>query len=772
MTNQPGALNEKSGLLARAAYGLGKALSAFRNGAGMIVDNASVQRPGFLSATAEAAKWKGGTYNGDRDAAQRRAIQNSWVFTAINEKAIEVSKGRLHVYRVEGMEDDAVPIPNHPFERVLRNPNPLMGRALLWQFSHWWSDLGGSSYWFLAPDEDGELAEIWPIPANAVDVFPGNKDRIIDYYEYQANGTFFHIPPNYICHFKYPNPWDIFRGLSPLVAAMLPVDSDTAMARWNGSFFGADNVMPSAVINLSSGNPAAPLDPADVDAVTEKLESEYSAARRKTIVTNAYQMAVNLLGWNAKDMDFLGGRALTKDEIFQDLGYPPGYADKNSTESNSTVGYAKFMERIFGTLGLYAEQITAQIIIPWYSGYGLDQEARFNDVRPINKDMLLREADASRSDMTVNERRKRFWNLPPRPDGDSLPAPVGQAGPISAGVQDGFSQSLLPQPMNALPENVRALAEMDLKNWRTKALKSLKSGARAAVLFTSKAIPADLLESIGEGLECAEGHDDVQEVFENAKKGIIRSWRPWSTFEERLANQVEEALRSQANMLVEKLRASGDATALEDNATWGTLRQELLNAIEPILVELAAAATARVAQTLGDSAVNVNWELANQQAEAWARQHAGELITNVEATTQQAVASTVADWSKTSEGLDGLIRRVQGITGESGQAFGRDRAETIAITEATNTYGQANAQAWETAGYPRVVFRPAAHVRCRCYIQPWSRADKSKAIVWYTARDERVCTRPIQAPWGEVQGCQELHHMIVSEGPDLGQKVD
>ena len=101
MTTQP---SEKGSLVERVALSLGKAVSAFRNGARMIVDNDQVRRPGFLSATAQAAKWKGGAYNGDRDAAQRRAVQNSWVFTAINEKAIEVSKGRLHVWQVEGMD--------------------------------------------------------------------------------------------------------------------------------------------------------------------------------------------------------------------------------------------------------------------------------------------------------------------------------------------------------------------------------------------------------------------------------------------------------------------------------------------------------------------------------------------------------------------------------------------------------------------------------------------------------------------------------------------
>lgn len=757
-----------SNLFERAAFGLGKALQSFRNGAGLTVDTSPARRPEFLTATAEAAKWKGGAFNGDREAAQRRALQNSWVFTAINEKAMEISKGRLHVYRDNGLDDDAQQIAGHPFERVMRHPNPLMGRALMWQFTHWWQDLDGNSYWFLAPDAENELAEIWPLPANMVNVMPGRKEKIIDFYEYQANGVIYRIPPEYVCHFKYPNPFDVFRGLSPLVAGMLPVDSDTAMARWNGAFFGQDNVMPSAVINLSSGNPAAPLDPSDVDAVTEKLESEYGAARRKTIVTNAYQMAVNLLGWNAKDMDFLGGRQATKDEIYQILGYPPGYADKNATESNSTVGYAKFMERVFGTMTLYGEQITSQIIHPWY---GDDLEARFEDVRPINKDMLLREADASRLDMTINERRRRFWKLPPHPEGDQLPTPMGQAGPISAGVEDGFAQNLLPRPVNALPEGQRALAGLDLKNWRTKALKSLKSGGKAGVKFSSKAIPADLLASIDEGLECAERAGDVRAVFERAEKGIIRSWRPWSGFEEYLADDVEKALRTQAAMLVAKLQASGDAAALEDDALWAAMRETLLLAMEPTLMQLAAAASSRVAQTLGSSAINVDWDLANQQAENWARQHAGELIKDVEATTKQAVSSTVADWSQTSDGLDGLIRRIEDIGDADGAVFGRQRAETIAITEATNTYGQANADAWEAAGYPRVVFRPGAHVKCRCYIQPWKRPDGSKAIVWYTARDERVCTRPVETPWGKVAGCAGLHKVIVSEGPDLGKQV-
>lgn len=759
-------MSERS-IIERAAYGVGRALNAFKAGA---AGERPPRRAGFLGATAEAAKWRGGGFSGEKLSAQTRAIQNGWVYSAINEKAIEVSKGKLRVYPDSGPDVDSQPINDHAFLQVLRRPNPLMSTALLWQFTHWWQDLDGQSYWFLAPDEDGELAEIWPLMSSQVNVVP-DGETIVGYYEYQANGRIYRIPAEYVCHFKYPNPFDIFRGLSPLVAAMLPSDADTAMARWNGSFFGDDNVMPSAIVNVSSGNPAAPIDQADIDALADELRSDYQAYRRKTVVTNAYQMAVQQLGWSAKDMDFLGGRQATKEEIYHILGYPPGYADK-STESGGTVAYAKFMERIYGLHNLYADEITAKILIPWY-GEGLT--ARFDDVRPINQDMVLREAAASQADMTVNERRKRYWNLPPHPDGDRLPASGAEGAPAN-GLEDGIHQMLLTSPSNALAENVRALDDsLELRNWQSKAIKALKLGRPAAVAFQSERIAAPVSERISDGLACAETAEDVRAVFAAARKGVIRSWRPWSSYEERLAVETRRGLRQQAEQLLEHLRTSGDANALSDPALWASLRQTLLEALTPTISELAAASARRAAETLGSSAVGLDWALANDAAAQWAANHSHELLQQVELidnTTREAVGRLVSEWSQTPEGLDGLIGRVEALAETEGSTFGLGRAETIAITAATDTYAQANAAAWEAAGYPAVRYRPAAHPRCRCYLQPWRRPDGSKAIVWYTARDERVCSDPLTTPWGEVTGCGSLHRTIVSEGPDLGQKAD
>jgi len=493
------------------------------------------RRPAMLSSMAAADKWKGGDLAA-RDAAYRRAIQNSWIYQAVGFKAGSIASSRLYVAQDTGkVEGDATPIKAHPLMEIMRKPNPLMGRGYLWRYTHWWLDLAGNSYWFLAPDADGNLAEIWPLPANIVNPMPGDNNQMIAYYEYTPNGQYYRISPEYVCHFRYPNPLDYFRGLSPLVAAMLPADADSAMAAWNGAFFGADNVMPSAVVNLSSGSPETPIDPQDVEAVKEQLETEFAAGKRRTVVTGAFGMAVQLLGWNARDMDFLAGRTFSKDEIFGDLGLPPGMLDKNATEANATVMANAYKENTLWPLlcDIYADTITAQVLVPWYAD---DQVAAFEDIRPVNKAQLLQEATASAQDMTRKERRGRYWNLEPLGDERDNEIPGAQptygaqpAAPDAPfiGAPDGPYKAGLSNPLAGLPPAARSLpaeALADLRRWRRLALKALGTGkAPADIDFRSPHLPAPLRADLREALADAAAADQVRAVFDEVIQGSTKA---------------------------------------------------------------------------------------------------------------------------------------------------------------------------------------------------------------------------------------------------------
>ncbi len=430
-------------------------------------EEGEIHRPKMITAAADKARWSGGDL-GMAEYATRRAMLNSWVYTAVMRKAMDVSAGQAGVFHnPSGVEGEGTQIPNHELMRILKKPNPVMGKQYLWQYTHQWLDLNGNSYWFLLPDETNRwLLEIWPLPAASVTPWPGNDPNdFIEYYSYTVDGREFRINSRNICHFRYPNPFDIYRGLSPLVAAMLPADADMAMAQWQGQFFGSDNVMPSAIINISSGDPKVPLDPSDVQALRDELTNNYSASRRKTAVVNAHSMSAQLLGWNARDMDFIQGRTFSKEEIYQIYGVFPGMMDKNATEANAEASRSAYNDLTMWPLfGLYSETIDSQILSRFYHKA---QEFRFEDIRFGNRAQNLSESTGTADVLLIDERRKKFWGLEPLPNGE---------GAKLAGAQD--AQPALPGGMPS-----QSLVTPDMSGTDQKSLSALHEDLRKALDF-------------------------------------------------------------------------------------------------------------------------------------------------------------------------------------------------------------------------------------------------------------------------------------------------
>lgn len=389
---------------------LGRAVGAFQSGIAASATKTpgapNASRPRWLRAWAQSEQWKGGDWSAT--AAQQRAMLNSWLFMAVDYIAREVASAQFQVKL-----GDTV-IENHPLEKLLKRPNPYMGGAFFWQYSSAWYSLAGEYFWYVSLDNWGHPRELWPLPANQVQVWPGDENRFIDHYKYFVNGIEYRLPAEVVVHVRRPNPFDVFRGLSPLMAAMLPVDADMAMARWNGAFFGQDNVMPSAVINLSSGNPNQPINPADAQALENDLRSEYAAVNRKTLVTTANAVDAVVLGWSAREMDFLAGREFSKQEIWQIYGVPPGMLDPTSTEANAVVAERVFKNNIWAQLMLFAEQLTAELVTPFYNP---DCEAAFEDIRPGNRELELAEDAQARAVLTIDERRELFWGVKALPEG-------------------------------------------------------------------------------------------------------------------------------------------------------------------------------------------------------------------------------------------------------------------------------------------------------------------------------------------------------------------
>lgn len=268
--------------------------------------------------------------------------------------------------------------------------------------------------------------------------------------------------------------------------------------------------------------------------------------------------------------------------------------------------------------------------------------------------------------------------------------------------------------------------------------------------------------------------DGLPDDLSDQLKDVSRTWRPWIRFEEELLEIMSIGLRKEAERLAEELMRNRGFLA---DGFW-LLHQRTLEALlEPTLISLAEYGVSRVLQSLGAMEIvsmGVDWNLVNQGAVDFAKEHTINTAQIITETTQRRIGEEIADWMEAGEPLEKLKKRIRSLTDEGGQpVFNQVRADMIATTEATNVYAAAQAQTLARLGYGEAAFLPAAHVNCRCNINPGRTKEGQKVIVWRTAKDELVCTKPIAVPWGkgEVAGCRALHGIIISHGELLGQKL-
>jgi len=200
---------------------------------------------------------------------------------------------------------------------------------------------------------------------------------------------------------------------------------------------------------------------------------------------------------------------------------------------------------------------------------------------------------------------------------------------------------------------------------------------------------------------------------------------------------VEASLRRTAQQVVARL----DPVALENiEGLIPTEADDLREALERLLSASAGRGVRVVADKLNQIAIGVDWQLANEEARAWAAQYSYDLVRLLDDNSRAMLQRAVARWVESGEPLDALIDDVALI-------FGTERAKLIAVTEATRAYAEGSFATYEQAGFnrrPPEADRPPAHPGCRCWVSLSESDPGVWEYVWLTAVGERVC--PICAP--------------------------
>ena len=154
--------------------------------------------------------------------------QHAWVSVCIDILTRNVARAEFEIKKNGKVLKDGV------IAKLFRYPNQMESRFDLWkQTCAWWS-LDGEAFWWFGEDYScGIPKELYVLNPRRMQHVVENGRVIKWVYTDEHSGKPTIILPDEIIHFKDWNPWNEYRGVSPLVSLGLEVEQDLLAARQN-----------------------------------------------------------------------------------------------------------------------------------------------------------------------------------------------------------------------------------------------------------------------------------------------------------------------------------------------------------------------------------------------------------------------------------------------------------------------------------------------------------------------------------------------------------
>lgn len=280
-------------------------------------------------------------------------------------------------------------ITRHAALDLLENPNPLMDWMELCETSVQHYDTAGEFWWvayFHPKIRSAGPLELWPMRPDRVKIVTDPYDALVGYIYCGPDGEQVPLTTDMVIHQRRPNPLDIYRGLGPMQALSLKLDSNRLAAEYNRNFF-LNSAEPGGIIEIEDR-----LDDDEFRELVSRWREQHQG------VANAHRVAVLEQGkwvdrkFTMRDMMFPELADLSREEIREAFGYPKGMT--GATEDvNKAVADAN--ERMFGRYLLRPrlEKIKSAVdgqLLPMFGETAKNLEYDFED--PVPED---READSN-----------------------------------------------------------------------------------------------------------------------------------------------------------------------------------------------------------------------------------------------------------------------------------------------------------------------------------------------------------------------------------------
>ena len=214
----------------------------------------------------------------------------------------------------------------HPILALVGRPNPLQGRAELFEALYGQLLLSGNGYLEAVGGEDGVPEELHVLRSDRMSLVPGADGWPVAY-EYAVGGRKHRfavgagVSP--ICHVKSFHPQDDHYGFSPMQAAASAVDVHNSASRWSKALL--DNAArPSGAIVYKGADGQGTMAADQYDRLVNEMESHHQGARnagRPMLLEGGLDWKP--MGFSPSDMEFQKTKESAAREIALAFGVPP-----------------------------------------------------------------------------------------------------------------------------------------------------------------------------------------------------------------------------------------------------------------------------------------------------------------------------------------------------------------------------------------------------------------------------------------------------------------
>jgi HK97 family phage portal protein len=260
-----------------------------------------------------------------------------WVYAATNTIARNISQVPFVFQTEQGKAKD-----RHAFVELFERPNRWQGFGQFMESTVSWLTLHGEVFIVLRRSNEREVPKemVADDPSAWEEVVNKNTKRLIGWEKVLADGRRVPFAFHEVIHFKFWNPLDPFRGLSPISAARQGITQDLLADQFNNSFY-RNSGAPGGVIEV---------DETLTDRQFQRLVQQYDDKHGGP--GNAHKLLLLEGGakwkptsFSQKDMEFLAQKKWNRDATLAVFGVPK--AELGITEEGANLAIVKVQAREF-----------------------------------------------------------------------------------------------------------------------------------------------------------------------------------------------------------------------------------------------------------------------------------------------------------------------------------------------------------------------------------------------------------------------------------------